>query len=673
MSNRNATHDEELLPGAELIRESSGGWIMNRRKYICSVFVAGLLALSLPDALEASHQWARALDAGGDEDFNSVQQTSDGGYVLLGMTNFDLWVVKLDSTGAISWQKTLGGGINEYSKEIRQTADGGYILAANTSSFGAGDFDGWVLKLDASGGVVWQRTYGSSGDEWITAMELTPDGGCIVVGDTTGFGTPLGAKAQWITKLSAAGTVEWSRRRWVDDWETGNAVSPIPGGGYVVIGDARGNAESWDMWFTELGATGNFVRKHLIGSDRFDLGEQIVRAADGGWYVAGVILFAPANSDGLILKLNSTGAPVWQRRIGGPSNDGFYGGHATGDGGFVAVGRSSNLGSGGADVWVVKVNSSGQVVWQRSYGGSGSDGLSARGVWQTSDGGSVVACSTASFGTGSSVDGFVLRLSSTGEIDPSCGSLVTNTSATAVDVSVTDNTSFASFSVAVTPNVSTPVYTASSALPAQTLLCNSSCQVSCSATAPASGIVGTAIAYTSEASLADCAGAADSFSWTFGDGGISAEQNPSHTYGATGTYPWTLTVTATGAAPCGQSGSITISTTPPASLPDLTGSWTTLTKRGTKISASLSCQNIGIGDASGFTVRIYFSRKDAINRKSKLIKTETLSSLAAGGAVPISIRAVATSKHKYIVAAVDSAVTVGESNETNNSVARSLP
>ncbi len=673
MSNQNASRDEELLPGSGLMGESSGGWLMNRRKYVCSVFVAGLVAVSLPKALEASHQWARTLDAGGDEYFSSVQQTSDGGYVLLGMTDWDLWVVKLDSTGAISWQKTLGGGFNEYSRDIRQTADGGYILAATTSSFGAGNFDGWVLKLDASGGVVWQRTYGSSGTDWIYAMELTPDGGCIVVGDTNGFGTPLGEKAQWITKLSAAGTVEWSRRRYVDDWETGNAVSPIPGGGYVLIGDAHGNVGSLDMWFTELSASGNFVRKHLIGSDRFERGERIVRAGDGGWYVAGVILFAPGNSDGLIWKLNSTGAPVWQRRIGGPSNDEFYGGYATSDGGFVAVGRSTNLGSGGADVWVVKVNSSGQVVWQRSYGGSGSDGLSARGVWQTSDGGSVVACSTASFGTGASVDGFVLRLSSTGEIDPSCGSLVTNTSATATDVSVTDNTSFASFSVGVTPNVSTPVYTTSSALPTQTLLCNSSCQLSCSATAPASGIVGTAIAFTSEASLADCAGAAVSCSWTFGDGGISAEQNSSHTYGAPGTYPWTLTVTAPGAAPCAQSGSITIVTTPPASLPDLTGAWTTLTKRGTKISASLSCQNIGSGDSGGFTVNIYFSRKTTINRKSKLIKTETLSSLAAGGAVPISIRATPTSKHKYIVAAVDSAVAVGESNETNNSVARSLP
>ena len=93
----------------------------------------------------------------------------------------------------------------------------------------------------------------------------------------------------------------------------------------------------------------------------------------------------------------------------------------------------------------------------------------------------------------------------------------------------------------------------------------------------------------------------------------------------------------------------------------------------TQLSASLSCQNIGLGDAGGFTVKIYFSRKTTISRKSTLIKTQTVSSLAAGGSVPISIKATPAQKHRYLVAVVDSAGTVGESNETNNSVVGSLP
>ncbi|OGF68016.1 MAG: hypothetical protein A2Y62_20465 [Candidatus Fischerbacteria bacterium RBG_13_37_8] len=152
---------------------------------------------------------------GADDDFPFfIQQTSDGGYIVAGNTmsfglgSTDAWALKLDSTGNISWQKTYGGTADEDCRSVRQTADGGYILGGYTRSYGAGDADVWMIKLDSTGNISWQKTYGDTGYDSGQFIQQTIDGGFIITGSTSSFGS--GNNDFLILKINSTGNMHSS-------------------------------------------------------------------------------------------------------------------------------------------------------------------------------------------------------------------------------------------------------------------------------------------------------------------------------------------------------------------------------------------------------------------------------------------------------------------------------
>ena len=175
-----------------------------------------------PNPAMAQLSWSRAYGwPGGDratgillamiETANAMAPTSDGGYVVAGWTESfgagqdDVWVLKLDSLGNVQWQKTYGGPEEDWAYAIAPTSDGGYVVAGVTGSFGAGEGDVWVLKLDGLGNVQWQKTYGGTGGDWAYAIAPTSDGGYVVAGVTGSFGA--GSQDVWILKLGADGSI----------------------------------------------------------------------------------------------------------------------------------------------------------------------------------------------------------------------------------------------------------------------------------------------------------------------------------------------------------------------------------------------------------------------------------------------------------------------------------
>ncbi len=153
--------------------------------------------------------WQRAYGGTGTEIVKSVWQTQDGGYIVAGQTSsfgagdYNLWVLKLSSAGVVTWEKRYGGTSDDYAGSIQQTQDGGYILTGHTFSFGEGITDAWILKLDSTGGATWQKTYGGSGEDAIDSIRQTQDGGYIAAGSTTSFGAE--SSDVWIMKLNSAG------------------------------------------------------------------------------------------------------------------------------------------------------------------------------------------------------------------------------------------------------------------------------------------------------------------------------------------------------------------------------------------------------------------------------------------------------------------------------------
>ncbi len=327
------------------------------------LFVIFLLFFSLK--LTYANEWAITFSERIFNYANSIQQTSDGGFIVAGWTSWDIWVLKLDENGNVQWQKTYGGGGLEKANSIQQTSDGGFIVAGYTDSFGAGDADIWVLKLDGNGNIQWQKTYGGSGWDSASSIQQTSDGGFIVAGYTNSFGA--GYDDIWVLKLDESGNVQWQKTYGGSGWDSASSIQQTSDGGFIVA----------------------------------------------GW----------TNRDIWVLKLDGNGNIQWQKTYGGSYGDYANSIQQTSDGGFILAGYTYSFGAGGSDIWVLKLDESGNVQWQKTYGGSSDDRASS--IQQTSDGGFILAGGTDSFGTGGS-DIWVLKLDENGE--NACSSSNTNIS-----------------------------------------------------------------------------------------------------------------------------------------------------------------------------------------------------------------------------------------------------
>jgi hypothetical protein len=206
--------------------------------------------------------WQKTYGGSGPDSAYSVQQTSDGGYIVAGTTSsfgvgaYDVWVLKLDSTGGVTWQKAYGGFDTAHS--VEQTSDGGYIVAGTTSSFVGGVYHVWVLKLNSTGAVTWQKAYGGHSDDGASCVEQTSDGGYIVAGYTTSFGA--GGADVWVLKLDSTGGVTWQKTYGGSRDDIANAVQQTTDGGYIVAGETTSFGAGFnDFWVLKLDSDGGIV------------------------------------------------------------------------------------------------------------------------------------------------------------------------------------------------------------------------------------------------------------------------------------------------------------------------------------------------------------------------------------------------------------------------------
>ena len=190
--------------------------------------------------LSINAQWARTYGLNSDDFAYSIQETSDGGYIVVGGTmsfgagDIDSWILKLSSIGEIEWQQTYGGSNEDRTRSIEQTSDGGYIVAGYTNSYGAGLNDAWVLKLNSIGEIEWQQAYGGSDNDIAHSIQETSDGGYIVVGSTMSFGA--GDVDSWILKLSSIGEIEWQQTYGENGHDETYYIQQTTDGGYIVAG-----------------------------------------------------------------------------------------------------------------------------------------------------------------------------------------------------------------------------------------------------------------------------------------------------------------------------------------------------------------------------------------------------------------------------------------------------
>jgi len=408
-------------------------------------FITMLLALILFNGVNnKSHaqapaiEWQKCLGGTVWDRANSIQQTSDGGFIVAGHTHSndgdvsgnhgydDAWIVKLNSSGTILWQKCLGGTDTDDANSIQQTSDGGFIVAGLTHSNDGdvsgnhGWYDAWVVKLNSSGNIEWQKCLGGTISDYANSIQQTSDGGFIVAGytesndgDVSGF---HGSYDAWVVKLNSSGDIEWQNCLGGTNDDRAHFIQQTSDGGFIVAGfteshdgDVLGHHGAADYWVVKLNSSGAILWQKCLGGSSDDIAYSIQQTSDGGFIVAGRtssyydgdVSGNHGDVDSWVVKLNSSGGAIlWQKCLGGSSDANAYSIQQTSDGGFIMAGLTdSNDGDvsgnhGDSDYWVVKLNSSGNILWQKCHGGTDYD--EANSIQQTSDGGFIVAGRTDS-------------------------------------------------------------------------------------------------------------------------------------------------------------------------------------------------------------------------------------------------------------------------------------
>ena len=372
--------------------------------------------------------WQKTIGGGLEDKLNSIESTSDGGYILGGNSKsnisgdknensrggYDYWVVKLDSLGELEWQKTIGGENDDYLFSVVQTVDRGFVLggfslsgiSGNKTETSYGARDSWILKLDSIGNIEWQKTIGGEGQDYTYAIHQTLDGGFILGGhsDSKDSGNVIkdsrGGSDYWIAKLNENGNIEWQKRYGGEGYEYIFSIQQTNDEGFILGGysnsDASGDKSEnsrgfFDYWIVKVDSQGNLEWENTIGGNQPEYLTSIIETDDG--YIA--LGESSSNISGdktengrgdrdyWIVKVSFDGTLDWQKTIGGNADD-----HARtiipqDDGGYIVSGYSfsdesgekSENSFGDSDFWIIKIDDVGNIMWDKTWGGNMDDVL----------------------------------------------------------------------------------------------------------------------------------------------------------------------------------------------------------------------------------------------------------------------------------------------------------
>ena len=356
-------------------------------------------------AEEPAIAWSKTLGGTDGDEGLSVQQTVDGGYIIVGQTDsfgaggWDVYLVKTNEKGEEEWSKTFGGIDDDKGVSVRQTTDSGYIIVGQT---GAGLDDIYLIKTDGKGEEEWNRTFGGRGSEWGFSVQQTTDGGYIIVGWTESFG--VGGHDVYLIKTNNKGKEEWNRTFGGRGHEWGLSVQQTADGGYIIAA-ITGYSYSifepclFDIYLIKTDGKGEEEWNRTFGGSGDDWSHSVQQTTDGGYIIVGETeSFGTGSYDVYLIKTTEKGEEEWSKTFGGTDRDKGLSVQQTTDGGYIIVGETESFGAGSHDVYLVKTDEKGGEEWNRTFGGS--DCEWGQSVQQTTDGGYIIV-GGIEFGNGS--------------------------------------------------------------------------------------------------------------------------------------------------------------------------------------------------------------------------------------------------------------------------------
>jgi hypothetical protein len=348
--------------------------------------------------------WQRTIGLNDrNETGQSIQITSDGGYIIAAVayssqTGADIYLIKIDSSGQQQWSRIIGGNGDDWVNSVQQTTDSGYILGGYTTSSGAGGKDFFLVKTNASGNVQWNATFGGSNDDVAYSVQQTTDGGYILGGYTSSFGS--GFTDMYLVKTNSSGGLQWEKTIGGANYDWCFSLQQTTDGGYILAGGTGYYLyRIGGVYLVKTDPSGNVIWSRTFRNPAYsEYATSVQQTTDGGYILAGYSNPYSLNGDIYLIKIDSSGQQQWSRIIGGNGDDTANSVMQTTDGGFLITGSTTSYGAGGTDVFLVETNSSGFTTATQTFGGPENDwGNDAK---QNSDGSCIIVGTTESFSSG---------------------------------------------------------------------------------------------------------------------------------------------------------------------------------------------------------------------------------------------------------------------------------
>ncbi|GAB3702423.1 Ig-like domain-containing protein [Spirosoma flavus] len=386
--------------------------------------------------------WDKTFGGTNEDRLYCMFPTPDGGFLMGGTSastdgnkttpNYganDYWLVKVKANGEIEWQKTYGGNKNDQLLTIIATPDGGYLLGGYSSSVAGtgnkvaanyGESDYWMVKINGSGNYVWDKSFGGSGADNLTSVAVTSDGGFLLAGYSVSSesgnksASSYGNTDYWIVKVNGSGDKAWDKAFGGSGADFVTSMVGTSDGGFLVGGHSTSNAGTGnktainygntDYWALKINSSGDKIWDKSFGGESYDEMAAVLATSDGGVLLGGYSMSATGSGnkgdanyggyDCWVVKINSGGDKLWDKTFGGRGPDYLTSLVATLDGGFILGCNSSSAAGTGlktapfygvSDYWAVKINSAGGYLWDETFGGTDGDNMFS--IVATSDGG----------------------------------------------------------------------------------------------------------------------------------------------------------------------------------------------------------------------------------------------------------------------------------------------
>ncbi|HKR03861.1 MAG TPA: T9SS type A sorting domain-containing protein [Bacteroidia bacterium] len=367
-----------------------------------------LIIFMLSIVFNSSSQTFQKTYGGINNDYGqSVAQTTDSGFIIAGVTysyasgniNCDMYLIKTDVKGDTVWTKTFGNIDIDRANSVAQTLDGGYILTGSTSYFSGAVL--YLVKTDSFGNILWSKTI-PAGIACLgnSVRQVPSDSGYIIGGSALQWG--MMQSYVYLIRTDSQGDTLWVKTFGENAYFDGAySVTQADDGGFAVSGYTISGAGGYDIYIVKFDAAGNMLWKKSFGGTANEYGYSIARTSDNGYIISGSTnSFGAGVDDVYLIKTNDIGDTLWTRTYGGSGNDQGYFLQQTFDNGFIVCGSTNSFGAGSNDVYIIKTDSSGNVIWSKTYGGSGND--NGHSIYQTLDNGYIITGVTESFGAGDS-------------------------------------------------------------------------------------------------------------------------------------------------------------------------------------------------------------------------------------------------------------------------------